>query len=260
MAPVAPVLEGLLGRPVTFLNECVGAEIEAACADPAEGSVILLENLRFHREEEGAGLDESGTKVKADPAAVETFRDSLTKLGDIFINDAFGTAHRAHSSMVGVKHDTRAAGYLMGKEVEYFAKALETPNRPLLVILGGAKVSDKIKLINNLLDQCNEMIIGGGMAFTFLKQLNGIEIGASLFDQEGADLIDGIMKKAAEKNVQIHLPVDFKCGSKFADDCETQVCTDAVPEGWMGLDIGPQSAANFVEVVNRANTVVWNGP
>jgi phosphoglycerate kinase len=201
MAPVAPVLEGLLGRPVTFLNECVGAEIEAACADPAEGSVILLENLRFHPEEEGAGLDESGTKVKADPAAVETFRDSITKLGDIFINDAFGTAHRAHSSMVGVKHETRAAGYLMGKEVEYFAKALETPNRPLLVILGGAKVSDKIKLINNLLDQCNEMIIGGGMAFTFLKQLNNMEIGGSLFDQEGAELIEGIMKKAAEKNV-----------------------------------------------------------
>jgi phosphoglycerate kinase len=260
MAPVAPVLEGLIGRPVTFLSDCVGAEVEAACANAAEGSVILLENLRFHIEEEGAGIDETGLKVKALGPDVETFRDSLTKLGDIFINDAFGTAHRAHSSMVGVKHETRAAGYLMSKEIEYFAKALETPTRPLLIILGGAKVSDKIKLINNLLDNCNEMLIGGGMAFTFLKKINNMEIGGSLFDAEGADLIEGIMKKAAEKNVQIHLPVDFKCGNGFSADAETQVCTDAIPEGWMGLDIGPQSAANFVEVVNRANTILWNGP
>lgn len=220
LAVVAPKLEELCGKPVTFLNDCVGAEVVEACRDPAEGSIILLENLRFHIEEEGAGVNEAGEKVKADPAAVEAFRDSLTQLGDVFINDAFGTAHRAHSSMVGVKHEVRAAGYLMSKEIEYFAKALETPERPLCVIMGGAKVSDKIKLIMNLLDNCNDMIIGGGMAFTFLKVLNNAEIGSSLFDEEGAKIVQDIMNKAQEKGVSIHLPGDFRCGDKFAADCE----------------------------------------
>lgn len=205
---------------MTFLNDCVGAEVIEACRDPAEGSIILLENLRFHVEEEGVGKNEAGEKVKASEEAVTAFRDQLTQLGDVFINDAFGTAHRAHSSMVGIKHEVRAAGYLMSKEIEYFAKALETPERPLCVIMGGAKVSDKIQLIMNLLDNCNDMIIGGGMAFTFLKVLHGTEIGTSLFDEEGSKIVQDIMNKAQEKGVSIHLTEDFRCTDKFAPDSE----------------------------------------
>jgi phosphoglycerate kinase len=188
MSPVKGVLETLLGCPVTFLPDCVGPEVEAACADPAPGTVILLENLRFHPEEEGSGKDAQGNKVKPSAEAVEAFRASLTKLGDIFVNDAFGTAHRAHSSMVGVNLK-KCAGLLMKKELEYFSKALETPERPMLVIMGGAKVADKIQLITNLLDKADEMIIGGGMSFTFLKVLKNLEIGGSLFDAEGAKLV-----------------------------------------------------------------------
>uniref|UniRef100_A0A8C6ADK7 Phosphoglycerate kinase n=1 Tax=Marmota marmota marmota TaxID=9994 RepID=A0A8C6ADK7_MARMA len=177
LEPVAGELKSLLGRDVTFLKDCVGPEVEKACANPEAGSVILLENLRFHLEEEGKGQDASGNKVKAEPEKVEAFRQSLSKLGDMYVNDAFGTAHRAHSSMVGVNLPQKAAGFLMKKELEYFAKALENPERPFLAILGGAKVADKIQLIKNMLDKVNQMIIGGGMAFTFLKVLHNMEIG-----------------------------------------------------------------------------------
>lgn len=257
---VATELESLLSRPVTFLPDCVGPEVEAACRDPAPGSIFLLENLRFHPEEEGTGKDAAGGKVKPTAEAVSAFRDSLTSLGDIFINDAFGTAHRAHSSMVGVKLNRRAAGLLMGKEIEYFAKVLENPARPLLVIMGGAKVKDKIQLIMNLLDKCNEMIIGGGMAFTFLKVSKGVEIGSSMFDEEGSHIVEAIMKKAEEKGVRLHLPVDYVCGDKFAEDAQVNTLEGNIPEGWMGLDIGPKSIELMTEAINRANTVVWNGP
>ena len=257
---VAQELERLLERPVTFLQDCVGHEVEGACKDPAPGSVFLLENLRFHPEEEGAGKDEQGNKVKPAKEAVDAFRASLTSLGDIFINDAFGTAHRAHSSMVGVSLPRRAAGLLMGKEIEYFSKVLENPNRPLLVIMGGAKVKDKIQLIMNLLDKCNEMIIGGGMAFTFLKKLNGIDIGSSLYDEEGSHIVEAIMSKAQEKGVQIHLPVDYVCGDKFGEDAQVRVLEGPIPEGWLGLDIGPKSIEVMTQAIRRANTVVWNGP
>lgn len=153
LKPVAAELEKQLGKSVTFLNDCVGPEVEQAVATAPAGSVILLENLRFHIEEEGSVKNKDGTKTKADPAKVSAFRDSLTKLGDVYINDAFGTAHRAHSSMVGVKLPQRAAGFLVKKELEFFAKALEHPERPFLAILGGAKVSDKIQLIDNMLDK-----------------------------------------------------------------------------------------------------------
>lgn len=162
------------------MPDCVGSEVEAACADPAAGSVILLENLRFHVEEEGKGLDEKGGKVKACGAKVKQFRESLRKLGDVYVNDAFGTAHRAHSSMMGEGFDQRASGFLMKKELDYFAKALDIPERPFLAILGGAKVADKIQLINNLLDKVNEMIIGGGMSYTFLKVSKGMEVSTFL--------------------------------------------------------------------------------
>ena len=169
MAPVAKALEGIVGKPVTFLSDCVGAEVEAACADPAAGSVILLENLRYHVEEEGKGLDADGNKVKADKAKVAEFRASLAKLGDVYVNDAFGTAHRAHSSMVGEGYAQKASGFLVAKELEAFAKVLDAPAKPVLAILGGAKVSDKILLIKNMIDKVDKIIIGGGMAYTFLK-------------------------------------------------------------------------------------------
>lgn len=209
LAPVATELKELLGRDVQFLKDCVGPEVEAACKNPAVGSVILLENLRFHTEEEGKGINEAGDKVKASKEAVDAFRKSLGELGDVYINDAFGTAHRAHSSMVGVSLPQRASGFLMKKELAYFSKALESPERPFLAILGGAKVKDKIQLIENLLDKVNEMIVGGGMAFTFCKVLNNMEIGNSLFDDEGAKIVHKLVNKAKEKGVQLHLPVDF---------------------------------------------------
>ncbi|KAM4020436.1 phosphoglycerate kinase 1 [Anomaloglossus baeobatrachus] len=262
LAPAAQELKSLMNRDVVFLKDCVGAEVEAACADPAPGTVLLLENLRFHVEEEGKGKDAAGNKTKADPAKVEAFRASLSKLGDVYVNDAFGTAHRAHSSMVGVNLPQRAAGFLMKKELDYFAKALENPERPFLAILGGAKVKDKIQLINNMLDQVNEMIIGGGMAFTFLKVLNNMEIGNSLYDEEGSKIVKDLMAKAEKNGVRITLPVDFTTADKFDENANTGQASvsTGIPAGWMGLDCGPESMKLFVEAVGRAKQIVWNGP
>src|SRR3954468_6052408 len=191
LKPVAAELSKLLGKPVTFLEDCVGPNVEIACAPGTltPGSVVLLENLRFHIEEEGKVKLEDGTSKKADPAAVATFRGSLSKLGDVFVNDAFGAAHRAHSSIVGVSLPQKAAGFLMEAELKAFAAVLEHPKRPLLAILGGAKIADKIPLITNLLAKANEIIIGGGMAYTFKKVVDGMEIGDSLFDAEGAKIV-----------------------------------------------------------------------
>lgn len=262
LAPVADELKKQLGRDVTFLPDCVGAEVEAACKNPAPGSVILLENVRFYVEEEGKGVDASGNKVKADKDKVKAFRESLAKLGDVYINDAFGTAHRAHSSMMGEGYSQRAAGLLLNKELRYFSQALDNPPRPFLAILGGAKVADKIQLIENLLDKVNEMIIGGGMAFTFLKVLNNMEIGGSLYDEEGSKIVQKLVDKAKKNNVQLHLPVDFVTGDKFAEDAAVGAATveGGVPTGHMGLDIGPKSREAFAAPVARAKIIVWNGP
>jgi phosphoglycerate kinase len=262
LKPVAEALQKLLGRPVQFLNDCVGAEVEAACAKARPGDVILLENLRFHIEEEGKVKLKDGTKLKADPEKVNAFRASLTKLGDVYINDAFGTAHRDHSSMTGVQLPQRACGYLMKKELDAFGAVLDNPKRPLLAILGGAKVADKIQLINHLLDKADEIIIGGGMAFTFKKVLNNMPIGNSLFDAEGARLVPDLMKKAREKGRKIILPVDYVCGDKFAADAQVQTADDAsgISDGWMGLDVGPKSTALFLDAIQHAKTIVWNGP
>lgn len=176
LAPVAKEVEKLLNKPVEFLKDCVGPDVEKKCQEASGGQVILLENLRFHAEEEGSTKDSEGNKHKADPKAVEKFRASLTKLADVYVNDAFGTAHRAHSSMVGVDLPQRAAGFLMQKELEYFAKVLEHPEKPFLAILGGAKVSDKIKLIENMLDRVNALIVCGGMSFTFKKTLDNVKV------------------------------------------------------------------------------------
>ena len=264
LKPVADELAKLLGQPVTFLDDCVGPAVEAACAAGTlkPGSVVLLENLRFHIEEETKMKLEDGSKKAADKAAIAAFCASLTKLGDVYVNDAFGTAHRAHSSMVGVALKDKAAGFLMEKELNAFAAVLDTPKRPLLAILGGAKIADKIPLINNLLDRANEIIIGGGMAFTFKKVSDGMEIGNSLFDAEGAKLVADLVVKAKAKGVKLTLPVDYVCGDKFAENAQVRAADDksGIPVGWMGLDVGPKSVALFSEAIARSKTIIWNGP
>jgi len=243
------------------VNDCVGPDVAKACGEAKDGQVLLLENMRFYAAEEGKGV-KNGEKFKATEAEIADFRKQLTSYGDIYVNDAFGTSHRAHSSMVGVGVDTRAAGFLLKKELEYFSKVLEGPERPLTVVMGGAKVKDKIQLIYNMLDIVDEMIIGGGMAFTFDKVLNGTQIGSSLFDEEGAKTVPDIMKKAAEKGVKIHLPTDYVCADKFAEDAKTCLRTnkEGIDEGWLGLDIGPDTIKSNADVIRRSKTVFWNGP
>jgi len=262
LRPVSEEVSQQLGNPVQFLPNCVGPDVEQAVNSAPKGSVILLENLRFHIEEEGSVKHKDGTKTKADPKAVEGFRQGLTKLGDVYINDAFGTAHRAHSSMVGVKLQQRASGFLMKKELEYFAKALEEPERPFLAILGGAKVSDKIQLIENMLDKVNSLIIAGGMAFTFKKTLENVSIGKSLFDAPGSEKVVGLVEKAKAKGIKLVLPVDYVTGDQFDKDAKVGAATDAdgIPDGWMGLDVGPKSRALFRETVLASKTILWNGP
>jgi len=268
LKPVAAELAKLLGKPVKFLDDCVGAAVEAACAPGTlkAGDVVLLENLRFHLEEEGKVKvkqpDGTEKSVKADPQAVAAFRASLTKLGDVFVNDAFGTAHRAHSSMVGVALKDKAAGFLMEAELKAFAAVLDHPQRPLLAILGGAKISDKIPLIENLIDKANEIIIGGGMAFTFKKVLENVAIGNSLFDAEGAKIVAELAAKAKAKGVKLTLPVDYIAADKFAADAATQPADDktGIPDGWLGLDVGPKSNALFTVSILRSKTIIWNGP
>jgi phosphoglycerate kinase len=262
LRPIAVELERLLGRPVKFLDDCVGPAIEAACARLAPGTVVLLENLRFHLEEEGKVKLADGTTQKADPIAVAAFRASLTKLGDVFVNDAFGTAHRAHSSMVGVGLPVKAAGFLMEAELKAFAAVLDQPQRPLLAILGGAKIADKIPLIQNLIKKADEIIIGGGMAYTFKKVTHGMEIGMSLFDADGAKLVPELVAQAKARGVKLIFPVDYICADKFDPQAATQPASDAtgIPVGWMGLDGGPQSSALYRAAILRAKTVIWNGP
>lgn len=262
LKPVSTELATLLGRPVKFLDDCVGAAVENACSPANASGVILLENLRFHIEEEGSVKDEQGNKLKAEKAAVDAFRSSLSKLGDVFINDAFGTAHRPHSSMVGVNLPVRAAGFLMKKELDFFAKALESPDRPFLAIVGGAKVSDKIQLIENLLDKVNHMIIAGGMAYTFKKTLEGVKIGKSLFDEPGSQIVGKLVEKAKAKQVTLHFPVDHVTAEKFDKDSQSGTATDAqgIPDTWMALDIGPQTITKFRAVILSSKTILWNGP
>merc|ERR1711860_407410 len=262
LKPVAYELQKLLNKDIKFLNDCVGSEVESACADPASGSVILLENLRFHIEEEGKGVDEAGQKVKAEADKVKAFRESLAKLGDVYVNDAFGTAHRAHSSMLGEGYSQRASGFLLKKELTYFSKALYGPEHPFLAILGGAKVADKIQLIESMLDKVDKMIIGGGMAYTFLKVSKDMKIGNSLYDEEGAKIVPKLLEKAAAKNVEIALPSDFVTADKFDPNAAVGAATveEGIPDGWMGLDVGPKSREAFKAVIDSSKLIVWNGP
>ena len=262
LKPIAEKLQEVLGKPVKFLTDCVGAEVEAECAALKPGEVILLENVRFHIEEEGKAKDAEGNSVTADPAKVTAFRASLSKLADIYVNDAFGTSHRAHSSVTGVDLPNKVAGFLVEKELAAFAAVLENPQRPLLAILGGAKIADKIPLIRSLIDKADDIIIGGGMAYTFLKVLNGMQIGNSLFDPAGAEIVSELAAKAKEKGVRIHLPVDFITGDKFSPDSNLGSATveSGIPNGWEGFDCGPKTCELFAKVIASAKTIVWNGP
>ncbi len=272
LKPVAAELEKLLGQPVTFAEDCIGLRVEEQAKALKPGHVLLLENLRFYLEEEGKvkikQADGTETKVTADPAKIVAFRESLSRLGDVYVNDAFGTAHRAHSSMVGINLKDKAAGFLMEAELKAFAAVLDHPQRPLLAILGGAKIADKIPLINNLLEKADEIIIGGGMSFTFKKVLGGMAIGNSLFDAEGAKIAQELIDKAKAKGVKITLPVDYVTADRFpgspADIAAVQIGAaddqSGIPAGWMGLDAGPKSRELFAAAIGRAKTIIWNGP
>ncbi|ODN83482.1 phosphoglycerate kinase [Cryptococcus amylolentus CBS 6039] len=261
LKPVATKLSELLKKDVEFLPESVGEATKEAVLKGENGQVFLLENLRFHVEEEGKGK-KGDEKIKADPKNVKKFREQLTELGTVYINDAFGTAHRAHSSMVGIQLPKRAAGFLMKKELEYFAKVLEKPERPFLAILGGAKVADKIQLIENMLDQVDTLIICGGMSFTFKKTLNNVEIGTSLFDQPGSEKVHSLVEKAKKNGVKLVFPVDYITADDFNKDAKTGTATDesGIPADWMGLDAGPKSREIFAQTVAEAKTILWNGP
>ena len=262
LKPVATELSSLLGKEVKFEEDCVGPVAEEAANELRSGEVLLLENLRFHIEEEGKSKNENGSSTQADPEKVAAFRASLSKLGDVFVNDAFGTAHRAHSSMVGVNLPQKAAGFLMEAELKAFAAVLDEPKRPLLAILGGAKISDKIPLIKNLLDKADKIIIGGGMTYTFKKVIDGMEIGKSLFDEEGAKIVAELANEAKAKGVKLVFPVDYVCADDFSPDANTQAADDTsgIPAGWEGLDAGPKSIELYRETILGSKTIIWNGP
>jgi len=261
LAPVAARLSELLGRPVKQLDDCVGPDVEAACAALKPGEVVLLQNLRFHIEEEGKAKNDDGSSTKADPEKVKAFRASLTKLGDVYVNDAFGTAHRAHSSMVGVDLPQRAAGYLLKKEIDYLHDAVVTPKRPFVAIIGGAKVSGKIDVIEALLPKVDTLIIGGGMAYTFYKA-QGKEIGDSLVEDDRIEMAKELLAKGGDKLV---LPLDtvvtdaFDFGARTVGTLKT-VPWDGIGPKDIGVDIGEKTREKFAAIVKGAKTVVWNGP
>lgn len=254
LAPVAARLAELLGKPVAMAPDCVGPAAEAAVAAMKPGDVLLLENLRFHPEEEAN-----------DPE----FSRQLAALGDVYIDDAFGCAHRAHASVAGVtKHLPAAAGYLLQKEIEYLGNAVSRPKRPFVAILGGAKVSDKIGVITNLLTKVDALIIGGAMAYTFLKA-QGVEVGASRVEADRLDDARRMLESARQRGVAFHLPEDHVVGDKFPLTKEGMPIPDvrrevtpgvAIPAGMMGLDIGPKTISAFAAAISKAATVVWNGP
>ena len=249
LAPVAVRLSEMLGKEVVFARdeEVVGENARKAVADMKDGDVVLLENTRCRKEETKNG---------------EELSKELASLCDIYVNDAFGTAHRAHSSTEGVTKfvDTAVCGYLIQKELKFLGEAVSNPVRPFTAILGGSKVSDKIAVINQLLEKVDNLIIGGGMAYTFLKA-QGYEIGNSLLEADKVDYAKEMLAKAEEKGVKLYLPVDSKAANKFAADAEVLVTEDQnIPEGYLGLDIGPKSVEKFVDVVKNSKTIVWNGP
>lgn len=246
LKPVAARLSELLGLPVKMAADVVGESAVTLAADLKEGEVLLLENVRFEKGE-----------TKNDPELSKKF----AALADVFVNDAFGSAHRAHSSTTGVADYIPAVcGYLIQKEIKFIGGALENPKRPLVAILGGAKVADKIGVITNLIDKVDTLIVGGGMAYTFMKAL-GHQIGDSLLDAENVELASQMMQKAKDKGVKFLIPIDNRIGKEYKPDTESKICpSDEIPDGWMGLDIGPKTELLFADALKGAGTVIWNGP
>jgi len=240
-------LSQVLGRDVKFATDCVGEAAETIASQLQPGEVLMLENLRFHKEE---------------TAGDEGFAEQLSKLGDVYVNDAFGTAHRAHASttIVAKFFEERLTGFLMEAELENASKVLKNAEKPYTAIMGGAKISDKILLIENLLEKVDNLIIGGGMCYTFFKALGG-EVGNSLVEQDKLDLAREIIEKAKEKRVDLHLPIDSVIAEDFDNNASTDISQNhAIPQGWMGLDIGPQAQEVFSKVIEKSKTILWNGP
>ncbi|MFI1772624.1 phosphoglycerate kinase [Thalassobellus citreus] len=245
---IAAKVEDILGVEVKFVADCIGADVEAAAASLEPGQVLLLENLRYYKEE---------------TAGDKAFAEKLSKLGDVYVNDAFGTAHRAHASTTIVAQffeGKKCFGNLLAQEIESINKVMETGEKPVLAVLGGAKVSSKITIIENILDKVDHLIIGGGMSFTFIKAQGG-KIGNSICEDDKMELALDILKQAKEKNVQIHIPVDVVAADDFSNDANTQVVDiTAIPDGWEGVDAGPKSIKLFHDVVMESKTILWNGP
>lgn len=247
LKPVAERLGQLLNKEVKFANDCIGEEVKKLVNSLKEGDVLLLENLRFHEEEE-----------KND----ENFARELASLGDIYINDAFGSAHRAHASTEGVTKffKENAAGYLMQKELEYLSKAVGNPERPYTAILGGAKISGKIDVITNLMNKVDNLLIGGGMAFTFFKA-QGLEIGKSLLEEDRIEMAKEILQKVKANNINLYLPVDVVIADAFDNNAKTEIVdVNNIKPDWQGLDIGPKTIELFRSIILKSKTVVWNGP
>ncbi|MEZ7494601.1 phosphoglycerate kinase [Leeuwenhoekiella aequorea] len=245
---IADSVTEIIGVQVKFVSDCTGEEAEKAAANLEPGEILLLENLRYHKEEE---------------AGDTAFAEELSKLGDIYVNDAFGTAHRAHASTTIIAQffpEKKCFGYLLAKEIKSIDKVLNDNESPVLAILGGAKVSSKITVIENVLDKVDDLIIGGGMAYTFIKAQGG-KIGSSICEDDKQDLALEILKKAKEKNVNIHLPVDVIAADDFSEFANTQIeDIYTIADGWQGLDAGPKSLENFAKVVSNSKTILWNGP
>ena len=245
---IASTLETVLGVEVLFSSNCIGEDAQAACNNLKPGQVLLLENLRYHSEETNGDLG---------------FAEALSKLGDFYINDAFGTAHRAHASTTIIAQffpENKCFGSLLAQEIESIDKVMQTGEKPVLAILGGAKVSSKITIIDNILDKVDHLIIGGGMTFTFVKAQGG-KVGDSICEDDKMELALQILERAKEKNVQVHIPVDVLAADEFSNQANTQVVdVRAIPDNWQGLDCGPKSKAIFHDVVQQCKTILWNGP
>lgn len=248
LSQICSSISEIIGVEVKFVDDCIGNKVIQAAADLEMGQLLLLENLRYHDEETAGDIE---------------FAQKLSELGDIYVNDAFGTAHRAHASTTIVAQffpNAKCYGYLLAKEIESLDKVLNNSEKPVLAILGGSKVSSKITVIENILDKVDEMIIGGGMAFTFIKAQGG-KIGDSICEDDKQELALDILKQAEAKGVKIHLPVDVMAADDFSNDANTQICDiTAIPDHWQGLDSGPKSRENFDHVAKRAKTILWNGP
>ena len=266
LKPVAEYLSKLLGKPVTFVADCGKADAEVAAMKP--GDIVMLENTRYYKEEQAKAKQKDGESdedFKARKAELKEKQKELAKklasYGDIYCNDAFGTAHRAHASTAVITKyiPTSVAGFLLEKEIEYLGNAVENPVRPFVAILGGAKVSDKLAVVNNLLTKVNTLILGGGMAYTFLKA-QGHSVGNSLCELDQLDYAKDMIAKAKELGVSFLLPVDNVAADKFDAEANTQIVGDDIPDGWMGLDIGPKTVELYSNAIKGAKTVVWNGP